>query len=154
MIIENCSHQHYLYILENIEDFWGSDRTLAFHHPMYVYEFGNTSFVIKEKDEIIAYLFGFISQTEPVGYIHLAGVKQKFQKRGLGSKLYTHFAAIASQHGCVRLKAITTSTNETSIGFHKKIGMKMLGEKNENNIEVIKDYSGKGMDRVVFIKDI
>ncbi len=153
-MIERCTVKDYHYIIENLSSFWGSDRTLAFHHPMYVYEFGNTSFVIKEKGELIAYLFGFISQTEPVGYIHLAGVKQKFQKRGLGSKLYTHFANIASQHGCVRIKAITTSTNKISIGFHKKIGMKMLGEKNENGIEVIKNYSGKGMDRVVFIKDI
>ena len=30
----------------------------------------------------------------------------------------------------------------------------MLGEKNEEGIEAIKDYSGPGQDRVVFEKDI
>ena len=32
--------------------------------------------------------------------------------------------------------------------------MKLLGEKNEEGIEVVKGYSAPGQDRVVFEKDI
>jgi hypothetical protein len=42
-----------------------------------------------------------------------------------------------------------------SINFHQnKIGMKLLGEPNENNINVVKNYSGINEDRIVFEKII
>ena len=152
--IENCTPNDFMEILKDIADFWGSDRTLNVHHPMFIYEFGNTAFVIKENGKIIGYLFGFLSQTERTGYVHLIGVRQSSQNKGLGTLLYDHFTKYSKNKSCTRLKAITTSTNQLSIAFHKKIGMKMLGEKNEEGIEVIKDYSGPGQDRVVFEKDI
>jgi len=49
---------------------------------------------------------------------------------------------------------MTTAGNQASILFHKKIGMKLLGEENVDGIEVVKDYSAPGQDRVVFEKDI
>ena len=54
MEIEKCTVSDYNQILENIVDFWGSDRTLSVHHPMFIHEFGNTAFIIKENDKIIA----------------------------------------------------------------------------------------------------
>lgn len=152
--IEHCSNEGYLAILENIEAFWGSDRTLSFHHPMFVNEFGDTAFVIKNNQEIIAYLFGFLSQTEKTGYVHLVGVKQGFQNKGYGSLLYKHFVQILKTKGCTQLKAITTATNQKSINFHLKIGMRMLGSENKDGVIVVKNYSGKGQDRVVFSMDI
>lgn len=148
--ILNCNHSDFLQILTEIEDFWGNNRTLSYHHPMFVNEFGNTSFVIKNNERIIAYLFGFISQTEQVGYVHLVAVRQKHQSKGLGKLLYKHFIAYLKSIGIQNLKAITTPTNEKSINFHLSIGMKMTGIENENGIKVIKDYSGLGQDRVVF----
>jgi hypothetical protein len=73
-------------ILENIVDFWGRDRTLSVHHPMFIHEFGNTAFIIKENDKIIAYLFGFLSQTSPTAYVHLVGVHKEKQKKALVRK--------------------------------------------------------------------
>ena len=49
---------------------------------------------------------------------------------------------------------LSTLDKFISISFHRKIGMKLLGEKNEEGIEIIKDYSGPGIDRVVFEKEI
>ncbi len=148
--ILNCSHSDFLQILSDIEDFWGSNRTLSYHHPMFVNEFGNTSFVIKNNDIVIAYLFGFLSQTEQTGYVHLIGVRQGYQKRGLGKKLYRHFIENLKNIGIQNLKAITIPTNEKSINFHLSIGMQMTGIETENGIKIIKDYSGLGQDRVVF----
>lgn len=148
--ISNCSHSDFLQILTDIKEFWGSDRTLSYHHPMFINEFGNTAFVIKSADTVIAYLFGFISQTSQTGYVHLVGVRQTHQKRGLGKKLYAHFIEYLKKRGIQNLKAITTPTNDTSINFHLRVGMEMKGVKNENGVKVIKDYSGMEQDRVVF----
>ena len=150
--IKNCTPDDFHQILTDIADFWGSDRTLNVHHPMFLYEFGNTAYVIKDDKKVIAYLFGFLSQTSKTGYIHLIGVRQNSQNKGLGTLLYDHFTTYAKRQGCDKLKAMTTPTNNLSISFHKKIGMTLLGEKGKGNIEVVKDYSGPGQDRVVFEK--
>jgi GNAT superfamily N-acetyltransferase len=148
--IANCSYSDFLQILTDIEDFWGSNRTLSYHHPMFINEFGNTAFVIKVNDKVIAYLLGFVSQTEQTGYVHLIGVRQNHQKKGLGKILYAHFIEYLRAIGIENLKAITTPTNQKSINFHLRIGMEMTGVENANGIKVIKDYSGLGQDRVVF----
>jgi GNAT superfamily N-acetyltransferase len=154
MKIDNCTQKDFQIILSDISYFWGNDRTLEFHHPIFIYEFADSAFVVRENDTIIAYLFGFISQTRPTAYVHLIGVRENFQKNGLGTMLYQHFITYAKNKGCNKLKAITTPANHQSISFHKKIGMQLLGEKNENGIEIIKDYSGPGQDRVVFEMEI
>ena len=154
MEITYCTKEHFDQILTDLADFWGSDRAFGLHHPMLIYEFGNTAFVIKDNETVVAYLFGFFSQTQPTGYIHLIGVRKSYQGKGLGKLLYDNFETIAKRHGCSKLKAITTASNQASILFHKKIGMTLLGEKNADGIEVIKNYSAPGQDRVVFEKDI
>ena len=152
--ISHCSHADFLAIRKNIENYWGSDRTLSVHHPMFIFEFGNSAYVIKEKQEIIAYLFGFLSQTSPTAYVHLVGVHKDHQYKGLGTKLYKHFIEFAQLQGCNKLKAITSPTNTQSISFHQKLGMSLIGELEENGLPIFKDYSGEGQDRVVFEKNI
>lgn len=152
--ILNCDHSDFLQILKNIENFWGSDRTLSVHHPMFVFEFGNSAFVIKEDEAIIAYLFGFLSQTSPTAYVHLIGVHRDYQQKGFGTRLYDHFIQFAKSNGCKKIKAITSTGNTQSINFHKKLGMALIGEPNSDGIQVFKDYSGIGQDRVIFEKNI
>lgn len=154
MGIEKCTVKDYHQILTDITDFWGNDRTLSLHHPIFVHEFGNSAYVIKVDTIVIAYLFGFISQVTPTAYVHLIGIHKDYQHKGLGTDLYNHFIAYAREKGCIKLKAITTPANNSSIAFHKKIGMTLSGNKNINGIEVVPDYSGPGQDRVVFEMDI
>ena len=154
MKIEKCTVFDYNQILENIVGFWGSDRTLCLHHPLFIHEFGNTAYVVKEKDNVIAYLFGFLSQTSSTAYVHLIGVHKSKQNMGIGTKLYNNFISYAKLNDCNKLKAITSPTNILSINFHKKMGMHLLGNKNNNGVEVIKNYSGNGKDRVVFLMNI
>ena len=155
MKIENCTISDFNEIVRDISDFWGSDRTLHLHQPYLVYEFGNTAFVIKSNDTVIAYLFGFFSQTENLAYVHLLGVRERYQRRGLGKQLYDHFIEISKSRGIHKIKAITTPTNTKSVNFHKNnIGMNLLGEPNEKGIIVVKNYSGLDKDRVVFEKKI
>ena len=149
-----CTKSDWDQILNDFIDFWGDERTKSLHNPILLYEFGNSAFVAKEGEKVVGYIFGFISQTEPIGYVKFIGVRKSRQKKGIGRKLYKHFAEFARGQGCKELKAITSPTNKVSIAFHKSIGMKPSGEPNEEGIPVIKDYSGPGIDRVVFRKKI
>jgi ribosomal protein S18 acetylase RimI-like enzyme len=155
MKIESCTKDDFNEIIRDISDFWGSDRTLHLHQPFLIYEFGNTAFVIRDKGIVVAYLFGFFSQTENLAYIHLIGVREKYQRMGLGKLLYDNFIKIAKSNNIQKIKAITKPVNTKSINFHtKKIGMTMIGAPNDDGINVIKNYSGIDSDRVVFTKNI
>lgn len=142
-------------IVKDIVDFWGSDRTLHVHHPYLIYEFGDTAFIIKEHGQVIAYLFGFYSQTESLAYVHLLGVREKYQRHGLGLLLYENFITIAKSKGMTKIKAITSASNAKSIAFHKnRVGMTLLGQPNEAGVNVVRDYSGANKHMVVFEKRI
>ncbi len=154
MEISICTKEDFDQVLAEFDQFWEHDRTVALHHPTIVYEFGNSSFVIKEGEMVLAYLFGFLSQTEPVGYVHLLSVRRGFRRKGLANRLYAHFEQFARSRGCTRLKAITSPVNTLSIDFHRSIGMMPSGEPNSQGLPVVKDYAGPGRDRVVFIKDL
>jgi hypothetical protein len=103
---------------------------------------------------VAAYLFGFLSQTEPAGYVHLVAVRSAYRRQGLAALLYRHFIAFARERGCRAIKAITTPGNSHSIAFHTALGMRMEGEPNADGVPVVKDYSGPGEQRVVFRMEI
>lgn len=152
--VHQCTKSDYDQIIKHITEFWGHDRTLHLHHPMYLYEFGETAFVVRHKAQVAAYLFGFISQTGPIGYVHLVAVRRQYRRHGLAGVLYGHFSDVARAKGCLALKAITTPSNDVSIAFHKRMGMVIIGTTMREGVNVIKDYAGPGNDRVVFHKSL
>ncbi len=157
--ITRCTKADFVEILSDLPRFWGESRAdllRPLHHPMYIHEFGNTCFVAKQGEEIIGYLFGFMSQTEPTGYIHLTAVRVDSREQGVGAELHSAFVGKARANGCKHIKAITSPSNSESIVFHQAMGMRFLGEAEAEpeRVPVVKDYSGPGADRVVFWKDI
>jgi GNAT superfamily N-acetyltransferase len=154
MDITHCTPSDYDQIVSHIHEFWDSDRTVYLHHPMFVHEFGNSAYVIRDGRHVAAYLFGFISQTEPTAYVHVVGVRASYRRRGLARRLYDHFVAFALSRGCTQLKAITTPGNQHSIAFHRSLGMEFAGNgcADQEGVQVVKDYAGPGQDRVVFRK--
>ena len=152
--ISTCTAQDYDQILESLPEFWDGRDTRHLHHSFLVHEFGDTAFVIRDEGRVVAYLFGFLSQTQPVGYVHAIAVRASARRRRLARHLYEHFVEFARRRGCSHVKAITAPTNAGSIAFHKSLGMQVLGEPNEDGIPVVPDYSGRGETRVVFWKSI
>ena len=150
MQIITCAKSDFDQIVSRISEFWGSDRTLGLHHPIFIHEFGKTAFVIKEGDAVAAYLFGFISQAEPTAYVHLVGVRDAYRRRGLARQLYQHFCDYALSRGCTKIKAITTAANRDSIEFHKAFGFQLLGDADRSGVATVANYAGPGLDRVVF----
>jgi GNAT superfamily N-acetyltransferase len=154
MEISLCTQEDYNQILEELPEFWEGRDTRHLHHPFLIHEFGNSAFVIRDESQIVAYLFGFVSQTEPVGYVHVMAVRGFARRRHFGQKLFSHFIQFAQRQGCRHIKAITTPTNLGSIAFHKSLGMQLLGMPNVQGIPIVRDYSGHGEARVVFWKAI
>jgi GNAT superfamily N-acetyltransferase len=152
--ISLCTAHDYDQIVADWREFWDDRDTRHLHHPMLVREFGNSAFVIRDGSRVVAYLFGFISQTEPVGYLHLIAVHASARRRRLGETLFAHFVDFARRHGCQHIKAITTPTNAGSIAFHKSLGMELRGEPDANGVPVVRDYAGRNEPRVVFWKAI
>jgi len=150
--ISMCTQQDYNQILDELQEFWGARDTRHLHHPFLVHEFGNSAFVIRNGAQVVAYLFGFLSQTEPVGYVHTVAVRTSARRQGLAGELFGHFVEFARRHGCRHVKAITTPANLGSIAFHKSLGMGLLGDANIDGIPVLPDYAGRGAPRVVFLE--
>ena len=127
MRIERATHEDFLEILHDLADFWSSsgppNRTLPYHYPFLVHEFADTAFVVREDDTVIAYLFGFVATAEPVGYIHLVGVRAAHQGTGIGRALYEHFAVIARERGCTHVRAVTAPFN-TDSGVPRRDGLR------------------------------
>jgi GNAT superfamily N-acetyltransferase len=133
-------------IVERMAEFWSERDLLALHHPMFVYEFGDSALVIRdEAGAVAAYLFGFVIPQQQLGYVHLVAVRRDQRGRGLGRLLYERFGQLAREHGCSSLKAITTPGNAGSIAFHRALGMEAVE---------VPDYAGSGRARVVFFAEM
>jgi GNAT superfamily N-acetyltransferase len=152
--ISACTQQDYSQILEELPEFWDGRDTRHLHHPFLIHEFGNSAFTIRGGSQVVAYLFGFVSQTEPVGYVHTIAVRASARRQRLAHHLFNHFVQFARRQGCQHIKAITTPSNLGSVAFHKSLGMQLLGEPNSDGIPVVTDYAGRGTARVVFWKSI
>jgi ribosomal protein S18 acetylase RimI-like enzyme len=136
----------YNQIVADIVDFWGSERTLGMHNAMYVNELVDTSYVIRDGERVIAYLFGLIAEPRKVAYAALIGVRASHKRQGIGQHLYALFESDARARGCNKLTAVTDPSNARSIAFHTgKVGM---------HHKIVKDYGGPGQDRVLFEKAI
>lgn len=123
-------------------------------HPLFLEEFGDTAFVIRDRGKVVAYLFGFVARTSSTGYVHLVAIREGYRGQGLARALYHHFANAARARGATRLKAITNPKNAGSMAFHSRLGWTLHGEPNESGVPVVRDYSRPGVDRVVMTRDL
>ncbi|WP_234390443.1 GNAT family N-acetyltransferase [Streptomyces sp. MMG1533] len=131
-------------VLEDHARYWGDRDLRALHLTALVQEFGSTCLVARSDDGIRGYLIGFVTP-DHTGYVHLVATRDDARGSGLGRSLYGAFVEAARIQGAVRLKAITSVTNEGSIAFHDSLGF---------DARVVEDYDGPGRPRVVFTRDL
>lgn len=158
LLIQPMSREDFLDILDEHASFWDDDSTLRLHHPLFIEEFGDTAFIIRAGQTIVAYLLGLYSQTAPIAYVHMVAVRKGHRGNGHARALYDHFTGVAKGKGCTKLKATADARNEKSIRFHLALGMHMQGQPaNEaafKGVKVIRHYLRRNAHRVVFLKDI
>lgn len=121
---------------------------------LFFVHFQPTSFIAEQNGNVVGFLIGFVSQTFPnEAYVHFVGVHPQFRTQGLAQALYERFFAAIAKLGCNRVRCVTSPMNKGSIAFHLRMGFSPSeSEEIVGSVPVIKDYDGKGEDRVVFSK--
>jgi ribosomal protein S18 acetylase RimI-like enzyme len=131
-------------VVEDHSRYWGERDLRALHQPVLVQEFGRTCLVARAEDGIRGYVIGFVTP-DHTGYVHLIATRDDSRGTGLGRRLWAEFTEAARAQGAVRLKAITSVTNEASIAFHRTLGFAA---------SVVEDYDGPGRPMVVFTREL
>lgn len=109
-------------VMAVIDDWWGRPMGVLVPRP-FLEHFRDTSFIIEAGGELVAFLFGFLSQSEPdEAYIHAAAVSPAYRGQGVGRLLYQRFAVIAARHGRWRIRGVTSRSNTESLAFHRRLG--------------------------------
>jgi ribosomal protein S18 acetylase RimI-like enzyme len=118
--------------------------------------FRNTSFVIEQDDKIVAFLFGFLSQSQPdEAYIHFVGVHPDYRKQRLGKTLYELFFNTVRQHHRTVVRCITSPVNTGWIAYNTRLGFQIEPQETRNDgISYNLDHDGIGEPRVHFVKHI
>lgn len=130
-------------ILNVMPTWWGGRDLTSLLPRLYFQHFTDTSFIVEKDGELVAFLIGFISQSQPrVAYIHFVGVHPDHRKHGLAKYLYERFFEVARSRGAREVHCITSAMNGGSIAFHKRMGFEAS--------EPMKDYDGDEGERVKF----
>ncbi|CAM1354622.1 MULTISPECIES: GNAT family N-acetyltransferase [Tenacibaculum] len=150
--ISKISPEDYNFIINELNNWWGGRKMTDMLPRLFFKYFTNTSFIVKDQNQILGFIIGFISQDNPkLGYVHFIGVNPEFRKLNLGKKLYAHFFKEAK---CLKLKEIecvTSIKNKLSINFHKSLGFSIQkGNKEIDGISYFENYDGINEHRVLF----
>lgn len=124
-------------VLVDHHRYWGDRDLRSMHLLPLVHEFGETCLVARSEGEIYGYLIGFVTPGG-TGYVHLIATRDDIRGTGLGRRLYAAFGDAAHRQGALRLKALTSLPNTTSIAFHRSLGF---------DAEIVNDYNGPGTSR-------
>lgn len=154
--IRNVKEEDYAPIISVIDNWWGGRQMADMLPKLFFQHFQETSFVVEEDDQIVAFLIGFVSQTHPEqAYIHFVGVHPESRKLGLARGLYERFFAAAKDQGCEEVHSVTSPVNKGSIAFHTNMGFRMEPSDAEvDGVPVKTDYDGRGQSRVRFVRDL
>lgn len=156
MIIRNVVSTDYYTLSPLINEWWGGRDMSGMLPKLFFNHFNNTSFVAVDKDMIIGFLIGFLSQSHPEeAYIHFVGVHPNYRKQRVGESLYQAFFEEIRNENRSKVRCITSPVNRTSIAYHTKIGFSIeAGDKIVDGISVQSNYDGPGQDRVLFMKEL
>ncbi len=152
--IRNTEPSDYQPIIKVVNDWWGGRQMSDMLPKLFFFHFQNTSFVVEQDGELVAFLVGFVSQTFPdEAYIHFVGVSPMFRKAGLARELYKKFFATVQKIGCRTVRCVTSPVNKESIAFHRNLGFSVKdSDKLIDGVSVFEGYDGEGQDRVLLYK--
>jgi ribosomal protein S18 acetylase RimI-like enzyme len=156
MLIRNIEESDYDPIIIVLDEWWNGRHMKDMLPRLFFKYFQSTSFVIEEGNTIVAFLIGFISQTNPNhAYVHFMGIHPEYRKKGFGKQLYQVFFDTVRLQACDTVHLVTSPVNKNSIAFHTRIGFQIEdGDGVVEGVSIHRDYDGFGEDRVLFVKEI
>ena len=154
MIIRNPRPSDYSPIITVLDDWWGGRKVSLMLPKLFFEHFNNTSYIIEEDQQIVAFLIGFLSQSRlDEAYIHFVGVNPNYRQRGYGRLLYERFFVIARQNHRSVVRCVTAPINRTSIAFHTAMGFRIEPGAGElDGTAYDPDHDGPGENRVCFVR--
>jgi ribosomal protein S18 acetylase RimI-like enzyme len=146
LAVRHARPSDYGRVIGRINVWWGGREMAPMLPQLFFLHFEGTSFVAEtDGDELVAFLCGFLSQTEPdEAYIHFVGVSPQHRGEGVGRMLYERFFDAARAQGRSVVRCVTSPLNQESIAFHEALGFEVD--------RVVKDYDGPGEDRTLLVK--
>jgi ribosomal protein S18 acetylase RimI-like enzyme len=136
-------------LLTAIGAWWGGrgPSPAALLPRLFLQHFTQTSEVVHDGPELVAFLVGFLSPDHhDEAYLHVVGVAPAYRGQGLAADLYERFFEQVLAAGRTRVTAITSPANTGSQAFHARMGFAVS--------DPVPDYDGAGGDRVVFSRDL
>lgn len=120
--------------------------------------FRNTCFIAEDRGEMIGYLLGFRSQSDPEeALVHLVHVAPRLRGNGIGRRMFNQFQASVKKLGCTRITTHSRPENNSCNRFYRAMGFETAAGENPvevNGMPCVKDYNGPGKHRVVWVKNI
>ena len=153
--IRNSKSSDYKNILSVVLDWWNGRDLRGNVQRIFFDHFGDTVFVAEKNDELVGFLIGFLSQSNPdEAFIHLVGVRPDARKIGLGNLLFEHFINACAKHGRTVFSSCTSIENKDSIEFHKRIGFSIVpGDDVIEGIPVSYSYIDNNHPMVLFRRE-
>jgi ribosomal protein S18 acetylase RimI-like enzyme len=143
-------------IIRVLDEWWGGRQMADMLPRLFFTHFRPTSFIAEVEGEVVGFLTGFVSQSDPsIGYVHFIGVDPERRGLGIGETLYMAFFAAAEGQGCRTVRAVTSPVNRNSIAFHQRIGFRVLpGDAEAGGVPYTSDYDGPDRPCVRFEYDL
>ncbi|MEX0267990.1 GNAT family N-acetyltransferase [Leptolyngbyaceae cyanobacterium UHCC 1019] len=156
MNIRNVQPIDYQPIISVLDEWWGGRQMSNMLPKLFFIHFCKTSFIAEINSQVIGFLIGFVSQTYPEeAYIHFVGIDPDFRKQRIGSTLYNQFFQTTEKLGCVRIRCVTSPTNQDSIAYHLHMGFEAEPSATQaDGIPYHMNYDGAGQHRVCFVKHL
>lgn len=156
MIVRNAEPADYPSVIRVMDAWWGGRHLTPLLPRLFLDHFRDTSFVVEEDGELVAFFVGFLSQSRPEeAYIHFIGVRPGRRGSGIARDLYERFFAIARANGRWVVRCVTAPVNTDSVAFHRKMGFEIEAGNGEiDGVPVHRDHDGPGGDRVLFCRRI
>ncbi len=156
MNIRNIQPEDYLPVISVIDDWWGGRKMSHLLPRLFFEHFRDTRFIIEQDDQIVAFLIGFLSHSQPdEAYIHFVGVHPDNRKQRLGKTLYKLFFKTVHRRNRTIVRCITSSVNTGSIAYHTRMGFQIEPQDTQKDgISYNANHDGIGESRVHFVKRI
>lgn len=156
MNIRNVEPGDYLPVISVIDEWWGGRQMSHLFPRLFFEHFRNTSFIIEQDNQIVGFLIGFLSQSQPdEAYIHFVGVHPDYRKQRLAKTLYELFFETVRQRNRKIVRCITSPVNTGSIAFHTRMGFQIGPQEiQKDGVSYDPNHDGVGEPRVHFIKHI
>ena len=135
-------------ITERVDEWWGRPVRGALLR-LFFEHFRPMSRVAEQAGDVVGFIIGFQSQTDPlIAYAHFIAVAPNLRRGGLARTLYEQFFSESRARGCAFVEAITAPINTTSIAFHTRLGFELLpGTARVDGVPVSVDHDGPGKHR-------